>query len=366
MKYTRVLTKKISTSLRFVAIAAMVSSTILVPMILFPDHVVAASSTLQDLKVRVLDSRPFPTSSGALITAGPSRKPCIYVGGNLQPDLANAEAQTGTSPSCIMEFLNGALNWTQWEEPWVTAPYHGFTRWVAAEPHRRQLILQVDLIPDSLEDQSNPSGWEQSCAEGQFNAYARKLGTSLVAAGLENSVIRLGAEMNGPWEADFMGTTMVEQNLWASCFAHEVSGLREATGEHFLIDWNPNARYENVPYTNYYPGNAYVNIVGLDLYDVARSTLSQPLTWSQFVNEPAGLETFEAFAAAHKKPMSFPEWGLVKGPTSDDAAYVNGMGSTFASKNFAFATYFDAGDRGTLKIGRATPYSLVAFQKWFG
>ena len=42
-------------------------------------------------------------------------------------------------------------------------------------------------------------------------------------AGLGNSVIRLGAEMNGTWETDFVGTTTVEQNLWAKCFANEVT-----------------------------------------------------------------------------------------------------------------------------------------------
>jgi len=224
----------------------------------------------------------------------------------------------------------------------------------------------VDLIPDSLENQSNPLGWEQSCAAGQFDSYAKRLGTNLVAAGLENSVIRLGAEMNGPWEADFMGTTEVEQNLWASCFASEVTALRQAAGEHFLFDWNPNACTENVPFANYYPGNAYVDILGLDLYDATCATPTTPVSWKQLANEPAGLTSFEAFAKAQKMPMSFPEWGLLQSPNGDDPAYINGIGSTFAKGNFSFEAYFDAGDRGTLQVGPATPLSLAAFQNWFG
>ena len=65
-------------------------------------------------------------------------------------------------------------------------------------------------------------------------------------------------------------------------------------------------------------------------------------------------------------PMSFPEWGLLQSPKGDDPAYINGIGSTFAKGNFSFEKYFDAGDRGTLQVGPATPLSLAAFQKWFG
>jgi hypothetical protein len=236
---------------------------------------------------------------------------------------------------------------------------------VAAKPQSRQLILTVDLIPGGLANQGNPSGWEQSCANGQFDTYAQQLGTNLVAAGLENSVIRLGAEMNGPWEPDYMGTTAVEQNLWATCFANEVTALRQAAGEHFLIVWNPNACVENVPYLNYYPGNAYVDILGLDFYDVSCMTPTTPITWNRLVNEPAGLTNFEVFAKAQKKPMSLPEWGLFKSPNGDDAAYINGIGSTFAKGDFSFEVYFDNGHSGTLPVGAATPLSLVAFQKWF-
>jgi hypothetical protein len=311
-------------------------------------------------------------STTALITAGASRKLCVYpltTGSELQPGLSNAETAFGVPVSCVSAYLNGAPAWAQWEDPWITESWMGYTTWVAAAPQRRQLILQVDLIPDSLESQDDPLAWEQSCAEGQFDSHAKQLGKNLVAAGLGHSVIRLGAEMNGPWEADFMGTTTYEQKLWATCFANEVTSLRQAVGGHFLIVWNPNACTENIPYSNFYPGNAYVDIVGLDLYDgtcMASSASTAVITWSQLVNEPAGLVSFEAFAKAHNKPMSFPEWGLDQVPNGDDPAYIDGIGSTFTRGDFAFESYFDAGDDGTLQLGPATPLSLAAFQKWFG
>ena len=260
---------------------------------------------------------------------------------------------------------SGASTWAQWEDPWFSHVSAGYTTWVGAMPKSRQLVVEVDLIPSSLKSQSNPLVWERSCANGQFNNFVQQLGTNLVATGLENTVIRLGSEMNGPWSADFMGATIAEQSMWASCFANEVTILRQTVGEHFLFVWNPGACYENVPYANYYPGNAYVDILGLDIYDSKCMTPSAPNTWSQLANEPAGLTSFEAFAEAQRKPMSFPEWGLLKSPNGDDVAFVNGIGSAFRNLDFSFETYFDAGDDGVLQVGQATPLSTVAFQRWF-
>jgi hypothetical protein len=314
-------------------------------------------------------------STSALITAGPSRHECLEPNFDdsglaaLQTAVTSFDTTTKSTVTCVLAYLNGAATWSKWVQPWVTESIYGYSSWVAEAPQSRQLVLQVDLIPDSLENQNDPLGWEQSCARGQFDVHAGQLGKNLVAAGLENTVIRLGAEMNGPWEADFVGTTTAEQHLWATCFANEVTALRQAPGAHFLIVWNPDACTENIPYLNFYPGNAYVDILGLDLYDgtcTAPSGSTAHITWKQLVNEPAGLASFEAFANTENKPMSFPEWGLLQKPNGDDPDYVNGIGSTFTKGDFAFESYFDANDDGNLQLGTGTPLSLAAFQKWFG
>jgi hypothetical protein len=262
-----------------------------------------------------------------------------------------------------LAYLNGEPSWSQWEDPWVTAPQYGYTQWVAESPQSRQLVLQVDLIPDSLENTNNPLSWEQSCAAGDFNSYATTMGNNLVAAGLQNSVIRLGPEMNGTWEADYMGSTAQEQSLWATCFDNEVTGLRQAAGANFLIDWNPNAC--NIPFSTIYPGNAYVDIIGIDAYDASCVT-SSPVTFSQLANEPGGLASVQAFANSQGKPMSLPEWGLLASPAGDDPGYINGIGSMVANGDFSFEAFFDAGAQHTLELGPGNPLSLAAFQQWFG
>jgi hypothetical protein len=228
------------------------------------------------------------------------------------------------------------------------------------------LVIEVDLIPQSLQGGSSPLGWETSCAAGDFNTYAAALGTNLVRAGLENSVIRLGSEANGTWEGDFVGNTVQEQNLWASCFDNEVTSIRQATGEHFLIDWNPNSCTENIPYANYYPGNAYVDIMGLDFYDVDCDAPTTAVSFAQLSGVAAGLTTFESFAASKGKAMSFPEWGLSTTPAGDDPAFITAMGNTVDSGNFAFQEYFDTGSGSSEPIDTgSTPQSAAAYGKVF-
>jgi Glycosyl hydrolase family 26 len=318
---------------------------------------------------------PVARQSGGLIASGPSRSECLtphaatgtYGLAYLSSLVTSFDNETHSSVTCLSTFLSGAPNWSAWERPWVEDPTYGYGPWVAQAPQSRQLVLEVDLIPDSLENVNNPLGWEESCAAGAFNAHASALGASLVAAGLQNSVLRLGAEMNGIWEADFIGTTNVEQKLWATCFANEVTALRQTPGEHFLIDWNVNACKGDYSYANFYPGNAYVDILGLDLYDVACEIPNTKVTFRQLSDEQLGLKYFESFASAHGKPMSFPEWGLSTIPAGDDPAYVNGIGATVTRGNFSFETYFDAGGLGkNLPLTGKTPKSLVAFRKWFG
>ncbi|MCU1364349.1 MAG: hypothetical protein JWM55_2177 [Acidimicrobiaceae bacterium] len=332
----------------------------------------ASSTTTTSTALTSTTPTTLSSTSNALITPGPSRRECVDPDFNdtglsaVTSAAAKFGAVTHTTVTCLSAYLNGEPTWAQWEHPWITSAQYGYTEWVAEEPQRRQLILQVDLIPTALDNLNDPLDWEESCAAGHFNAYATQLGVSLVAAGLQNTVIRLGAEMNGVWEADYMGPTSTEQILWAKCFANEVTGLRQATGEHFLIDWNPNAC--DLPYSNLYPGNSYVDIVGLDIYNVSCQTPRARVSFLQLANEAGGLASFESFAAAKGKPMSLPEWGLKKYPAGDDPAYINGIGAMFARRDFAFEAYFnvDVKIRPYLALGTQTPKSLVAFKKWFG
>jgi hypothetical protein len=312
------------------------------------------------------------------IIAGPSRSECVAGPNTGAPTLANDEAAvadfestTGTTVTCIISYLNGAPSWKNWTQPWAAQPYYGYDAWVAEDPSVRQMVFQLDLIPDSLENINDPLPWETACAAGDYNTHAVAFAEYMVKAGLGNSVIRLGAEGNGAWEADYIGSTTQEQNLWAKCFDNEVTQFRRVKGAHFLIDWNPNATVDATPYANYYPGNKYVDILGLDFYDIAAWTPTVKVLFPSLAHQPMSLAHFEAFAKAHGKPMSFPEWGLVSNPPADDAQYIDGVGDAVETQDFAFESYFDIadgiGNDATVVLSPSTtPKSIIEFNKWFG
>jgi beta-mannanase/chitodextrinase len=308
------------------------------------------------------------------IVAGNSKSNCIYLHGDgsaLMTEVQSTEQLTGVTYDCLETFTNGSASWSTWETPWMDNASSGLTSWVNGSPSNRQLVITMDLIPDSVSNNSNPLTWEQSCDAGDYNTYAKTLASNLVAAGFGSSAIRLGDEMNGSWEIDFMGATTQEQKAWGSCFAQEVTAMRGVSGAHFLFDWNPNACVANYPFANWYPGDSYVDIVGVDTYDnfcIGTQPTPSPATFAQLAAEPDALDTMQSFAAAHNKPMSFPEWGTQfsnsKG-LGDDQYYVQGIGSYIHSNDVAFQVYFDANDDGIIPLSSSYPNTLNAYEQEF-
>jgi hypothetical protein len=305
------------------------------------------------------------------VVAGDSKTPCIYAG--LQSNLAAAEQATGLTYNCLETFSTPIAAWSNWTAPWVTSPSYGYTAWLAADPTGRTVVLTQDLV--ATDQVTSDASWRGHCAQGQFAPYATQLAQNLIAAGFGNSVVRLGAEMNGSWESDYIGTSTGEQHNWALCFAVTVRAMRAVAGAHFLFDWNVVACGNASPLANYYPGDAYVNIIGVDAYDTGCPAAPPPAsaaTFASVANNPEGLLAVSAFAQQNGEPMSIPEWAT-SSPTGsppgygDDPYYVAGIGQYVASSsNFSFQTWFDAGDNGVLELSSANPKSLQAYVAAFG
>jgi hypothetical protein len=299
-----------------------------------------------------------------LIQAGDSKINCISDG---PAQLAQDLRYTGVNYNCIETFSDADPTWADWVSPWIASSTGApFVAWVAADPTGHQLIDTQNLIPES--EETNPN-WTAECAAGDYNTYATQFATNMVAAGLGYSVIRLGAEMNGNWNDDSLGTTVGEWQQWGQCFAQEVTAIRAVPGANFLFDWNVNAYYRDIPLADFYPGNAYVDIIGIDAYDetgVSSPAVGQPGRFQALASEPDGLYAVEAFAAAHGKPLSIPEWGTIS-TQGDDAAYVTGMGNFIAANDVAYNSWFNGGAGSVYQLDPAqAPRSLAAYVAAFG
>ena len=192
----------------------------------------------------------------------------------------------------------------------------------------------------------------------------------LIAAGLGNAVIRLGHEMNGTWYHDSLGSNPAQYRDWATYYANIVRTMRSVKGAHFLFDWNVNAGYRNIPLNSFYPGNDVVDIIGLDIYDAGMpgNPQNQVARWRGLNDEPEGLSQIVAFARAHGKPLSFPEWGMdstAGGGAGEDLTYIRGIAAAIKDNNVVYQSYFDRPTGGVLLLENS-PQALRLWQEYFG
>jgi hypothetical protein len=211
-----------------------------------------------------------------------------------------------------------------------------------------RLVLTVPMMPDT-------GGTLARGAAGDYNAQFRTLAQTLVSNGQGSAVLRLGPEFNGDWH---LWTIDVRDggSLYAAYWRQIVTTMRSVPGAHFRFDWCANdgsawiAGGRQLEAANAWPGDAYVDYVGLDVYDQSWGTWNaDPVArWNEYVNQHNGLAWHAGFAAAHGKQMTFPEWGLA------DRADGNGGGDTpyfveqmywwIGSHDVAYHLYFESHD----------------------
>ena len=319
-------------------------------------------------------------STTSTVAAGDSKAHCItlgFSGGVLdQSEITAADKLTGITYDCLSTFANPSPNWTTWETPWMfSTTSDGWDSWLKANPEH-QAVVGMDLIPQSVSNNNNPLTWEQACASGSYDEHATALAENLLSYGAGSIVIRLGVEANGSWEADYVGSTATEMRDWAKCYDNEVTAMRAVPGTHFLFVWNPNVCTADLPLNAWYPGNSYVDIIGVDAYDQdcsTQKTVSQE-GWAAYSTDSASntpndpnfpsLVNIEAFATANHKPLSFPEWGI-DSDMSDDADYITEMTQMFNNDEFSFESYFDTNDDGIAPLGSTIPNATTAYSQAF-
>jgi hypothetical protein len=321
-------------------------------------------------------SATTPTANTAPQTTAPIANPaldqkrvCVYDANSIAGLNTFAELVHRESVDCALVYT-GSPDWAGWVNPWFLAYNTGdlaFANWVRQSPanDRRQLIISQPLLPTGVVT-SDPN-WRVDGANGAFDSYDVQFAQNLVANGVGDAVIRLDWEANGDWGYDNIGSTAQDFANWAAFWRNTVEAMRSVPGAHFRFDWTINNGYRNIPYTSYYPGDDVVDIIGDDVYD---SGVQPTVTdrWSRISGQGGGLNQLLAFAQAHGKPISIPEWGV--GPTDqslaggDDPSYVANLAHVIATSDTAYECYF-------FKYGWATqlqtgPLSLAAYRAAFG
>jgi hypothetical protein len=285
----------------------------------------------------------------------------VYAGGGNPAGIAAFGADTETSPTIASDYLVGNSGWAGldgsdgglvWLAPWEGSGY--------------TLSLGVPIIPTSG---GVASGTLAQGASGAYNLYFITLAQNLVSIGESNAYLRLGWEFDGSW-FPWAATTPTAEANFAAYFKQIVTAMRSVPGENFRFVWNPDAGAFTTPGYSVgaaYPGNAYVDAIGLEVYDQSWSTTSPTNSWTT-AHLPA-LVAAHQFAVTKGKPLAMCEWGVAIRTDGyglgDDPYFVNQITSWMLnpSNDVTYETYMDANSGGINAeiTGGDFPKSLAAF-----
>lgn len=115
------------------------------------------------------------------------------------------------------------------------------------------------------------------CAAGSFDPQWTTLARNLVTHRLGTTIVRPGWEFDGswyPWAADRRTAA------YLGCFRHIVDAMRAVPAQHFAFLWNPALGTNQFPATEAYPGDEYVDYVGVDVYDTSWTPASRAQVWN--------------------------------------------------------------------------------------
>jgi hypothetical protein len=311
-------------------------------------------------------------AAAALLSACGSQAPqlvhtrtCVY-SANLVDKLPAFDRLVSARVTCALVFDTEQPTWATWEDPWFITSHIKAENWTSfARRPGDLLIITVPLIPDQAVSQN----WRLLGAQGAYDAYDRTLARNLIANGLGRSIIRLAHEANGTWAPDNVGDTPAQWAEWRQFWVNTVLAMDSVPGAHFSFNWCIAGGYRALPFKDYYPGDAVVDSIGVDVYDMGepKGIPPGPRRWTYQYDRPGGIAAIAAFAKAHHKPLSIPEWGLEPtsaGGAGDDAAFVRGLAKLLRTTDVAFESYFDAeGSAAELTAGSA---SLEAYRAMIG
>jgi hypothetical protein len=332
-------------------------------------RVPSTTTTTAPRTTRTITTAPPTTTT----TTGPSKATTsspsgllqgAYVGAADPTGIAAFARETGTSPTIATDYLpinagwsgmdgtGGSLNWLL--DAWKGTGY--------------TISLGVPILPTN--SSGTAVGTLAQGATGAFNSYYVTLAQNLVAGGESNDYLRLGWEFDGSWTPWYAGTASAEASF-AAYFQQIVTTMRSVPGANFRFVWNPDAAaFTTSGYSvaAAYPGNAYVDVIGLDSYDQSWATpQTSANAWSS--TSLPNLTAARQFASANGKPLALCEWGVAIRSDGhglgDDPSYINHMVSWMetSSNDVAYETYFDANSSGvnSLITGGSFPNSLAAF-----
>ncbi|MBQ0829181.1 glycoside hydrolase family 26 protein [Streptomyces tagetis] len=227
-----------------------------------------------------------------------------------------------------------------------------WARWRTDRPDR-MLVLNVPMMERNEEGVGDAEvrALLRQGAAGRFDHHYRALAERLVALKVPDTVLVLGWEMNGITYTHRCGP---DPEAWKAYWNRIVTTMRSVPGQEFRFDFAPSRGRDAVPWTECYPGDDTVDIIGMDSYDQPRG-----MPFDEQVSEPYGLQAHIDFAKAHGKPVSYPEWGLFR--NGDNPEYMRRMLAWMDEHRPLYNTVTDYCPHGVWQCGQ-NPESTAVYR----
>lgn len=155
-------------------------------------------------------------------------------------------------------------------------------------------------------------------AAGDHTERHRELAQSLIDHGMSDATVRIGHEMNGRWSPD---GAVDRPDVFVRAWRQVVSAMDAVDGAAFDYVWAPHIGRIHMDPTDAYPGDGWVDQIGLTMYDKSQQYYPSDCgdscvrklrqeNWDRFVNQEFGLSYWAEFARDHEKSLAFPEYGI--------------------------------------------------------
>lgn len=169
------------------------------------------------------------------------------------------------------QFIDTYVDQTQPISSWVSNA--SYQAWSNAQSPDSVGLTPVIALPftSTAAGALTPDQYFQAWASGAYDSVLQGMVKAWASYGATTQYWRPGWEMNLPSMPSYAGTSAATQADWIAAFQHIYTVLHAAgaaDGVNIQVVWNPSIiNYDNVEATTQlYPGNAYVDVIGADVY----------------------------------------------------------------------------------------------------
>lgn len=245
----------------------------------------------------------------------------VFVG-NEPAALTAYEGWLGNKTEAI-QLHTGREGWSDWESSigWVAH------MWKDVNLPKYWTIPLIERQGSSL----------SAAAAGNYDAHYRKAAQTLLEAssGSGPIYVRTGWEFNGDWQP---WAAAGKEGDYRGAYRKFVDAFRSVS-KRFKFEWSPNIGELQMNPENAYPGDAYVDIIGLSFYVHPSDPADANKSWEFAVSRKYGLQWQVDFAKAHGKQLAMSEWGV---RSNSSGPIVANAGKWFDKHDFLYHAYWDS------------------------